>query len=107
MKMCHQNDPLFISKQTVSKIQRAFWPCTRKKVTKTPPAARDGAQVEPLQDGLDRQVPLEVEEEAHSPPAAQAAQEAAALQVALACQLEAALACSSAAPTRSAAQHEF
>ena len=59
----------------------------------TTPAARDGAQVQPLQEGLDRQVPLEVEEEAHPPPAAQAAQDAAALQVALACQLEAALAC--------------
>jgi hypothetical protein len=42
----------------------------------------DGAQVQPLQEGLDRQVPVEVEEEADSPPAAQAAQDAAKIEVA-------------------------
>ena len=42
---------------------------------------RYGAQVQPLQEGLDRQVPLEVEEEAHPPPAAQAAQDAAKIEV--------------------------
>ena len=41
----------------------------------------DGAQVQPVQEGLDRQVPVEVEEEADSPPAAQAAQDAAKIEV--------------------------
>jgi hypothetical protein len=40
----------------------------------------NGAQVQPVQEGLDRQVPVEVEEEADSPPAAQAAQDASKIE---------------------------
>ena len=42
---------------------------------------QNGAQVEPLQEGLDRKVPVEVEEEADPAPAAQAAQDAAKIEV--------------------------
>ena len=41
----------------------------------------NGAQVQPVQEGLDRQVPVEVEEEADSPPAAQAAQDASKIEI--------------------------